>query len=58
MKHESIKSAGHYTFMAPCPESLKDKLPAFICIDKKGVDRLAIHQDLNVKIHEFFKEAL
>lgn len=58
VEHESIKGAGHYTFMAPCTDVLKKRLPAFLCVDRKGIDRQAIHQQLNNKIHSFFEEAL
>ena len=52
-----IKDAGHFVFMAPCPEKLKRAVP-FICEDTASVDRVAVHQKLNRDIEKFFSEVL
>lgn len=52
-----IKDAGHFVFMAPCPEELKRVVP-FICSDTESVDRVMVHQKLNRDIAKFFKEVL
>lgn len=54
---EVIKDAGHFVFMAPCPEKLKQAVP-FICEDTESVDRVAVHQKLNRDIAKFFSEVL
>ena len=54
---EVIKDAGHFVFMAPCPEGLKRAVP-FICEDAESVDRVAVHQKLNRDIAKFFNEVL
>ena len=55
---KSFQGAGHYVFMLPCPEDLRQRMPAFICNDAEGIDRAAIHEDMNARIHEFFQEVL
>ena len=52
-----IKDAGHFVFMAPCPEPLKRAVP-LICEDAESVDRVAVHQKLNEEIAKFFNEVL
>ncbi len=54
---ETIKDAGHFVFMAPCPKELKRVVP-YICKDADSVDRAMVHQKLNREIANFFKEAL
>lgn len=54
---EMIKDAGHFVFLAPCPEKLKRAVP-FLCEDNESVDRVAIHQKLNRDIAGFFNKAL
>ena len=54
---EIIKDAGHFVFLAPCPEGLKRAVP-FLCEDAESVDRIAIHQKLNRDIVGFFNKAL
>jgi predicted dienelactone hydrolase len=54
---EVIKDAGHFVFMAPCSERLKQAVP-LICEDSKSVDRIAVHQKLNLGIAKFFDEVL
>lgn len=33
VEHEVISGAGHHAFMLPCPQKLRQQLPAFICSD-------------------------
>ena len=54
---EVIKDAGHFVFMAPCSERLKQAVP-FICEDRQSVDRIAVHQKLNRDITTFFDKVL
>ncbi|WP_428034823.1 alpha/beta hydrolase family protein [Amphritea sp.] len=51
--NEVIKDAGHFVFMAPCPDALKHAIP-LLCEDNKNVDRLSVHQKLNETIGHFF----
>jgi predicted dienelactone hydrolase len=52
-----IPMAGHYVFLAPCSEALAARVP-FICVDPAGVDRAAVHADLNPRLVAFFRRAL
>ncbi len=52
-EHQRIAKAGHFVFMAPCPDALKQALAA-LCVDSPDVDRAAIHQTMNHRISEFF----
>jgi len=54
---EVIKGAGHFVFIAPCPDSLKQAVP-FICKDSESVDREAVHEKLNSDIARFFNNVL
>ncbi len=54
---EVIKDAGHFVFMAPCPDGLKRAVP-FICEDTESVNRVAVHKKLNRDIAKFFDEVL
>ena len=54
--HKALKDAGHFIFMAPCPEGLKQAVP-LICEDPVSVDREAIHHELNRDIDFFFSTA-
>ena len=49
-----IEGAGHYVFLAPCPP----RLAWDICADAPGIDRRAIHAQLNREIAEFLERAL
>ncbi len=53
----TVAGAGHYTFMAPCPPAMAKRIPA-ICNDATGVDRAAIHRQLNRDIVSFFDQQL
>jgi predicted dienelactone hydrolase len=52
-----IEGAGHYVFLAPCPPALAARIPA-ICIDPPGIDRRAIHQQLDADMVAFFRKTL
>jgi predicted dienelactone hydrolase len=48
---------GHYTFLAACTDAGRGALPQY-CTDEKGVDRLAIHKDVNARAIAFFNSSL
>jgi predicted dienelactone hydrolase len=50
-------AGGHYVFLAPCSESMIAMAPE-ICVDAKGVDRLAEHARMNREIVQFFDKSL
>ncbi len=50
-------TAGHYAFLAPCPEALARMEPA-ICRDDAGFDRAAFHRDFNAAVVAFFERHL
>lgn len=52
-----VHDAGHFTFLAPCSPDLSREMPA-LCVDRKGVDRVALHQKINSDIGAFFKNSL
>ncbi len=47
----------HFVFLDPCPPELAERLPA-ICKDAPGIDRVAIHRDIEVQISEFLRRSL
>lgn len=51
------KGAGHFVFLAPCPEALRQELEE-ICEDPKGVDRKALHTAMNKAVVAFFQKHL
>lgn len=52
-----IAGAGHFTFLAPCSETLSNAAPA-LCVDGDGVDRVTLHQHINADIKTFFNKTL
>ncbi|MFA3777118.1 alpha/beta hydrolase family protein [Yersinia sp. 1652 StPb PI] len=52
-----IPNAGHFTFLSPCSPDMSRAMPN-LCADRKGIDRVAIHQRINVEITTFFNESL
>jgi len=56
-EYRIVKGAGHYAFLAPCPETLMDEEPD-ICRDRLGFDRIAFHQRLNDQILDYFNRTL
>jgi predicted dienelactone hydrolase len=47
----------HYVFLAPCSEAFASDAPE-LCRDPPGVDRIAIHQQINGEILDFFDRTL
>lgn len=52
-----VEGAGHFDFLAPCPEGLARAVPA-ICESRPGFDRAAFHARLNADVVRFMTEAL
>ncbi len=53
----SVAGAGHFDFMAPCPEGLARVAPA-ICENRPGFDRVVFHAHLNAEVVRFMTDAL
>lgn len=47
------KGAGHFAFLAPCPEALRQEARA-LCEDPKGFDRAQWHATMNQAVARFF----
>ncbi len=56
-EYRIVKGAGHYAFLAPCPEALIEEDPD-ICRDRPGFDRIAFHERLNDQILDYFNRTL
>jgi predicted dienelactone hydrolase len=52
-----IPKAGHYVFLSPCSPQLARDAPD-ICIDPPGVDRAAIHRQIDADALAFFRRTL
>lgn len=52
-----VPGAGHYVFLAPCSDALARVAPD-ICRDPPGVERAAVHAELNRTIAAFFERTL
>jgi predicted dienelactone hydrolase len=52
-----IVGAGHYVFLAPCNPGMAEALP-MLCVDPPGIDRQALHAQINADAVDFFREAL
>ena len=52
-----VPKAGHCVFLSPCSPRLT-QVAAAICKHPAGVDRLAVHRQLNADALAFFNEAL
>lgn len=52
-----LPGAGHFVFMAPCSAEMDAMLPQ-LCQDAEGVDRVAIHRQLNAEAVRFFTQTL
>lgn len=48
---------GHYVFLAPCSPELTASMPK-LCVDPPGVDRPAVHAQINREILDFFNRTL
>lgn len=51
------KGAGHFVFLSPCPEELREEIQE-ICEDPAGIDRKAWHVLMNQAVVAFFKRHL
>lgn len=56
-EYEVIKGAGHYVFLAPCAPEIASR-NTILCLDPPGVDRAAIHRQLNDEMVDFFRRTL
>jgi predicted dienelactone hydrolase len=56
-EYAPLQNVGHYIFVAPCPEPLRDGVPE-ICADAPGIDRAAVHRQINAKMADFFRRTL
>ncbi len=56
-EYRIVKGAGHYAFIAPCPEALMEEDPD-VCRDRPGFDRIAFHTRFNEQILDFFNRSL
>jgi hypothetical protein len=52
-----IPKAGHYVFLSPCSPALAKDAPG-ICKDPQGVDRVAVHREINARALAFFRKSL
>jgi predicted dienelactone hydrolase len=52
-----IPKAGHYVFLSPCSPQLARDAPD-ICTDPPGVDRAAVHEEINAAALAFFRKTL
>ncbi len=52
-----IPKAGHYVFLAPCSRDLA-RHNGDICKDPPGVDRVAVHRQINAAALSFFRRTL
>jgi predicted dienelactone hydrolase len=52
-----VPGAGHFDFMAPCPEGLARVAPA-ICENRPGFDRAVFHVRFNAEIVRFMTDVL
>ena len=52
-----VKNAGHYSFLSPFPDRLKQKV-GVAAKDPKGFDRVEFHRQMNHKIFEFLSKSL
>jgi predicted dienelactone hydrolase len=56
-EYRIVKGAGHYAFVAPCPEALIEEDPD-ICRDRPGFNRIAFHARFNEQILDYFNRTL
>jgi len=54
---DMVPRAGHYVFLAPCSQQLTESAPD-ICRDPAGVDRIAVHRQINARALAFFRKSL
>lgn len=53
----SVAGAGHFDFMAPCPQGLA-RVASAICENKLGFDRAVFHARFNAEVVRFMTDAL
>jgi predicted dienelactone hydrolase len=56
-QYTEIPIADHYVFLVPCTEQMKSITPS-LCSDPPGVDRLAVHGQVNANALAFFRAEL
>lgn len=54
----SVVPGGHYVFVAPCTPQVAALAPPELCSDAPGVDRRAVHTQLNDEIAAFFDRTM
>lgn len=54
---QAVVPGGHFVFVEPCPDIVAQALPN-ICRDAAGVDRAAIHRQLQQQITAFLRQTL
>lgn len=52
-----VPGAGHYVFLSPCSRELAREEPD-LCTDPPGVDRAAVHRQINAAALAFFRKTL
>lgn len=52
-----VDKAGHFSFMPPCTEALREAAPG-ICADPPGFERAPFHEEFNRNVVAFFEETL
>lgn len=52
-----VKNAGHYSFISPFPESIKDRVGE-VAMDPNGFNRIDFHKKINEDIADFFLQFL
>lgn len=55
--YRTVKGAGHFSFIAPCPADMANALPQ-ICSDAPGFDRAEFHRSFNADVVSFFRASL
>lgn len=54
---KTIPKAGHYVFLSPCSPKLAKNAPD-ICADPPGVNRIAVHKQINATALASFRRTL
>ena len=57
LEYVVVTNAGHYSFISPIPDSIKDKVGA-VAIDPTGFNRSEFHKKMNEEIADFFSKSL
>jgi predicted dienelactone hydrolase len=56
-EYSVVKNAGHYSFLSPFPESIKQRV-GVVAEDPNGFDRIEFHSTMNQEIFEFLSKSL